>query len=295
MRGKAKQIHPKAGRKRITPAHAGKRPCVRVFMPASRDHPRACGEKKSKQTGTQSPTGSPPRMRGKVYQEPEAVVFARITPAHAGKRRRHFGPEHRRQDHPRACGEKDDWKRMNCQIQGSPPRMRGKAELQPTPAAEPRITPAHAGKRRWTLCSGSSSEDHPRACGEKCRQVWQRCRTPGSPPRMRGKGMRNLCEMAFGRITPAHAGKSYDVWEHHSGDWDHPRACGEKQLFDRLCCSFRGSPPRMRGKVRCILCHLVRPGITPAHAGKRGQDTRRSRSDRDHPRACGEKWFQLSF
>ena len=45
----------------------------------------------------------------------------------------------------------------------------------------------------------------------------------------------------------------------------------------------------MRGKV--ILYYQIRSalGITPAYAGKSRRGTKPDRSDRDHPRLCGEK------
>ena len=65
MRGKRKEVS--HGRKgiRITPAHAGK---TRTFAssPLSQpDHPRACGENRSRGGAFQFILGSPPRMRGK--------------------------------------------------------------------------------------------------------------------------------------------------------------------------------------------------------------------------------------
>ena len=51
----------------------------------------------------------------------------------------------------------------------------------------------------------------------------------------------------------------------------------------------RGSPPRMRGKVFCLLRLLCGSGITPAHAGKSRPIQGRCGDGRDHPRACGEK------
>ena len=45
MRGKGSAADPGGGRRGITPAHAGKRIKKSFFAPASRDHPRTCGEK----------------------------------------------------------------------------------------------------------------------------------------------------------------------------------------------------------------------------------------------------------
>ena len=52
-----------------------------------------------------------------------------------------------------------------------------------------------------------------------------------------------------------------------------------------------GSPPRMRGKGPPIVPAIFPIGITPAHAGKRGEALRNVPAARDHPRTCGEKEY----
>ena len=56
-----------------------------------------------------------------------------------------------------------------------------------------------------------------------------------------------------------------------------------------------GSPPRMRGKVDGKADGAAIPRITPAHAGKRSKIKCLRFPDRDHPRACGEKWTSDDF
>ena len=70
----------------ITPAWAGKRPCVRAFMPAFRDHPRVGGEKHQDESSVMELQGSPPRGRGKGRGAAVELVGRGITPAWAGKR-----------------------------------------------------------------------------------------------------------------------------------------------------------------------------------------------------------------
>ena len=53
-----------------------------------------------------------------------------------------------------------------------------------------------------------------------------------------------------------------------------------------------GSPPRMRGKASALDVLPLPCGITPAYAGKSSEDTRRSGTNGDHPRVCGEKSFE---
>ena len=111
--------------------------------------------------------------------------------------------------------------------------------------------------------------DHPRACGEK----------PVAPYR----------KLKEGGITPAHAGKRFGMHSAKGVNGDHPRACGEKMPSCATRSSWKGSPPRMRGKVDQLLLNAVRVGITPAHAGKSVRRATDRKADLDHPRACGEK------
>ena len=167
--------------------------------------------------------------------------------------------------------------------------MRGKGTQIKTIATNMRITPAHAGKRNGQSRAWQTTWDHPRACGEKVMSSDPTFPSLGSPPRMRGKVLSKNLEWLRTRITPAHAGKSWPSSLAAASAWDHPRACGEKMDATQQITSNAGSPPRMRGKVSHPESCSGRLGITPAHAGKSSFSKSLSRSDRDHPRACGEK------
>ena len=138
-------------------------------------------------------------------------------------------------------------------------------------------------------CPLSFPEDHPRMCGEKsplgpCGPV-----SPGSPPRMRGKGNLKIALVLGVGITPAHAGKSYEFRACEVCYWDHPRTCGEKLLVRRSVGWRWGSPPHMRGKAATGLNAASSSRITPAHAGKSYIRPALLRPEWDHPRTCGEK------
>ena len=126
MRGKQRRVTEDLKGQRITPAHAGKT-CYPVgSLSGGSDHPRACGENASARRMAFSLNGSPPRMRGKLGRNPDIQHLRRITPAHAGKTVLPVAPIRRITDHPRACGE-NSWPRIRCHnLNGSPPRMRGK-------------------------------------------------------------------------------------------------------------------------------------------------------------------------
>ena len=111
----------------------------------------------------------------------------------------------------------------------------------------------------------------------------------GSPPRMRGKGHIMGCSLAWKRITPAYAGKRSYNGLFTSMEEDHPRVCGEKQLYQCFCNDDRGSPPRMRGKGEADAHYSKRIRITPAYAGKRTHRRYGVPGYWDHPRVCGEK------
>ena len=126
MRGKASSSLPFLNGFRITPAYAGKR-ISSLLMP-------------------RISAGSPPRMRGKAHDEKNPCVGCGITPAYAGKRTQSGLHLPLWKDHPRVCGEKSRLLCFLCNIEGSPPRMRGKVEIADSDFHGFRITPAYAGK-----------------------------------------------------------------------------------------------------------------------------------------------------
>ena len=86
-----------------------------------------CGEKNFLPVLKDVAGGSPPHVRGKGHRCDQAAVIVGITPACAGKSQTLPVPFRRTRDHPRMCGEKQIFPKLNM-----------------TPG---RITPACAGKR----------------------------------------------------------------------------------------------------------------------------------------------------
>ena len=102
----------------------------------------------------------------------------------------------------------------------------------------------------------------------------------GSPQRLRQKPQ-------DGGIIPAHAGLTQISHSSSRPPRDHPRACGAHALTTHMPRLGAGSSPRMRGS-RSSKSDMERcRGIIPAHAGLTVSASRRSRRNRDHPRACG--------
>ena len=138
------------------------------------DHPRVCGEKKKMNMRKDKRMGSPPRMRGKADYTPVVDVRVRITPAYAGKSDNFVAALSDFGDHPRVCGEKPDAPSLCVAPLGSPPRMRGKVAAISAYNAAPGITPAYAGKSTLHRDDAPLSWDHPRVCGEKSGEKYEK-------------------------------------------------------------------------------------------------------------------------
>ena len=152
-----------------------------------KDHPRVGGEKFSTVFVGFLLPGSPPRGRGKVEDMRKAGLNPRITPAWAGKSRRHAESRTKSKDHPRVGGEKLKQRMCSTAIAGSPPRGRGKDKLNVREDFAPGITPAWAGKRPGSDQRPALPQDHPRVGGEKLSVLLTAGFPMGSPPRGRGK------------------------------------------------------------------------------------------------------------
>ena len=111
----------------------------------------------------------------------------------------------------------------------------------------------------------------------------------GSPPPMRGKGVKQYTADRVVGITPAYAGKSSPAAVKVIFGQDHPRLCGEKIQNWLACWQEVGSPPPMRGKAIPAQPIIILIRITPAYAGKSHSVPAFSKVLRDHPRLCGEK------
>ena len=148
-------------------------------------------------------------MRGKVSEARRGWSVGGITPAYAGKSATGATSSIVKKDHPRLCGEKFSFLDTARRAVGSPPPMRGKGKTVHLFCSGYRITPAYAGKSLNAPLGQGVLQDHPRLCGEKCRQLDLWGMPEGSPPPMRGKGHLSSLRLLVAGITPAYAGKSY--------------------------------------------------------------------------------------
>ena len=228
-------------------------------------------------------------MRGKAGDEGRGAGGVGIIPAGAGKRGRPWRRRPRWRDHPRGCGEKHQTPRRGGALQGSSPRVRGKARRRRRSCLGLGIIPAGAGKSRAFALATQHLWDHPRGCGEKFLCYSSRPNRRGSSPRVRGKGPRHQGRRPCHGIIPAGAGKSGGETLLLGDDGDHPRGCGEKVQRPPETAGEAGSSPRVRGKDLQIEAESRPVGIIPAGAGKSEARKSAPACPRDHPRGCGEK------
>ena len=187
-------------------------------------------------------------MRGKPQNRWRVIFRKRITPAGAGKT---DPPPPKPPPKP-----------------GSPPQVRGKLVCRDALQLHTRITPAGAGKTSCRPRLILRDRDHPRRCGENHHTLTQESIRLGSPPQVRGKRVLSTITQNRGRITPAGAGKTKQIFVNKFSAEDHPRRCGENQDRATVNKAIKGSPPQVRGKH-----HFRRSSESAAE---------------DHPRRCGE-------
>ena len=157
----------------------------------------------------------------------DAYVYARITPACAG--RTHYSTRSGRsaRDHPRVCGKDRQQAAAERREQGSPPRVREGLDAVENAAHHVRITPACAGRTEGCDARGERDKDHPRVCG-KDRSEHGRIRSGrGSPPRVREGQVYPVWNGGGTGITPACAGRTFDAPAPIRQKRDHPRVCGK--------------------------------------------------------------------
>ena len=111
---------------RITPACAGKRKYIVIFVCSNKDHPCVCREKGDTVIIRIKQLGSPLRVQGKEFIDTHKSNTVRITPACAGKRYLRSAVETIQQDHPCVCREKKCILDLFFIIMGSPLRVQGK-------------------------------------------------------------------------------------------------------------------------------------------------------------------------
>ena len=107
-----------------------------------------CGEQQRHDAIGEVKPGSPPRVRGTAAAYADAAQPVGITPACAGNRGRLEALYEKTEDHPRVCGEQVLFWPPARLLKGSPPRVRGTADIKGERTLDVRITPACAGNSK---------------------------------------------------------------------------------------------------------------------------------------------------
>ena len=256
------------GKRRITPAGAGKTLFETFPRVIVQDHPRRCGENVLEATARSVPAGSPPQVRGKHHAQDRDRRCSGITPAGAGKTYVLNESLTHAQDHPRRCGENVSEQTFATYSKGSPPQVRGKLTEKHCFITMKRITPAGAGKTLKGVFPIFAPQDHPRRCGENAKLMLNSLYGKGSPPQVRGKPDKKERLVSDEGITPAGAGKTTANFGGVEIARDHPRRCGENMSGYQPFPLVTGSPPQVRGKQVVSTMQQSCMRITPAGAGK---------------------------
>ena len=171
--------------------------------------------------------------------------------------------------------------------------MRGKHSNNTADNCNEGITPAGAGKTSVDVSATMYLTDHPRRCGENVTKFGMLTSLIGSPPQVRGKQEKMKILLTLLRITPAGAGKTNKMIFDELEVWDHPRRCGENAQALNDLDADKGSPPQVRGKQSFAVLPPLRTRITPAGAGKTEFAPLSVHVTEDHPRRCGENYYQV--
>ena len=76
---------------------------------------------------------------------------------------------------------------------------------------------------------------------------------------------------------------------------DHPHACGDKLYKNTPNGVDKGSSPRVWGQVQKMNIGITDNRIIPTRVGTSAKGNLKSRYQKDHPHACGDKFAHRSF
>ena len=272
----------------IIPADAASTWILKSVLTLLWDHPRGCGEHVCHWSTWVHPSGSSPRMRGAPTATFAHSLGQRIITADAGSTSPSTASPPCPADHPRGCGEHRFLYVLLTVSRGSSPRMRGARAERGGYRPAGGIIPADAGSTMSILMPLTPVQDHPRGCGEHVDRIVGQREFEGSSPRMRGAPDGAQLERWQDGIIPADAGSTPVAGRLDIEAGDHPCGCGEHTLLPFALATSGGSSPRMREALRERTDRVPIDGIIPADAGRTTPTIGIRRSNRDHPRGCGE-------
>ena len=175
---------------RFTPACAGQT-CLPLWKNnAFTVHPRVCGADAKRTVFFYPANGSPPRVRGRQARRPLYLRVGRFTPACAGQTCALRASRSAFAVHPRVCGADVGRSRLAPEMDGSPPRVRGRRFAAGRSGRPARFTPACAGQTAKAAGGTAGRTVHPRVCGADGGRNRGNDAVAGSPPRVRGRHRR---------------------------------------------------------------------------------------------------------
>ncbi len=230
-------------------------------------HPHACGEYFGSQVPQGKRHGSPPRLWG--IHAP--VWFGgwprRFTPTPVGNTRRQTSSLIATTVHPHACGEYMRSAMTDQPQHGSPPRLWGIRRLLPLARLRQRFTSTPVGNTCVRHRSPAIATVHPHACGEYRCALRPEGSVDGSPPRLWGIPQRTKPQRLLRRFTPTPVGNTLPRSARSAWLAVHPHACGEYGNARRPPRCNGGSPPRLWGIPRGLVCYGVQNRFTPTPVG----------------------------
>ena len=213
-----------------------------------RAHPRVGGENAGPIDAKSSARGSSPRGRGKRRRPRHRAHPRGLIPAWAGKTLSAPKPSTACAAHPRVGGENAPPSMAIRLGWGSSPRGRGKPWGPSSPAQQPRLIPAWAGKTPGYSPGKDIYQAHPRVGGENTVRRRRPIHEGGSSPRGRGKLGDAGADGVERGLIPAWAGKTRTAACRSCPWWAHPRVGGENAPNRVPSSWYSGSSPRGRGK-----------------------------------------------
>ena len=137
------------------------------------------------------------------------------------------------------------------------------------------IIPTRVGTRTSKPLTGTMSEDHPHACGDKRKfglHIWV---AKGSSPRVWGQVCILFVDKFSVRIIPTRVGTRRGQKKERLRMEDHPHACGDKRRRRSRRAYKLGSSPRVWGQGFLFCSFAVHLRIIPTRVGTRLKKSRK--------------------
>ncbi len=157
----------------------------------------------------QFPIESSPRVWGQAEYSVDAFNRLGIIPTRVGTSNTQGLLSASKQDHPHACGDKEQVLDTLYDTGGSSPRVWGQASTAIFKPKTIRIIPTRVGTRLPLRARLLRRRDHPHACGDKVLYPVALRNKAGSSPRVWGQVRNYYGEFRQMRIIPTRVGTRY--------------------------------------------------------------------------------------